>query len=392
MSGGDALGLGYSDSRYCLQIKNPKRNVFVTQLEEGRDEEEGDVTRIPIIRETASKILETGANTLQHTLVLKKQVEFDHVSAQLVAKRQEFTERMGALERKRAEFLKCQEEYKERALKFDKFLKDNDAKRRRALQKHQSEVKQNQSKQEEINGLIQQLEELKVRQKKLQKMIAKYKIYEDYLLNVVDNVPENYLEYGVDSPAKAIIRKHEALSATNKTLLDHLLSLTEDCEKTQHKLEGLHHEHETTKLMMTSEVSQLQMKHDKLQERNKHLELNINLQRSHFRHQSVELGRVLMSIANLAEQCHMPHYGPLQQIELLPKLDMIKEFILERMNVEQLTSQLVKARLSIAGDKPQSKNIGPSKQKLKGKVAAVGSNSIIQTQLNNSQKISNLKR
>lgn len=40
--------------------------------------------------------------------------------------------------------------------------------------------------------------------------------------------------------------------------------------------------------------------------------------------QSQELGSLLLAIANLAEQCHMQHYGPLQEMEWLSKLDMIQ--------------------------------------------------------------------
>ncbi|XP_030070868.1 uncharacterized protein CCDC197 [Microcaecilia unicolor] len=338
MSGRGSTELREAEDRYSLRIANPRKNVFVTQLDEGRDEEEGDVNYIPIITEPASKIVETSANTLQKTLVLKKEIEFDHVSALLVAKQLEFKKRMESLEQKRAEFIKRQENYKENALKFDKFLKDNNAKEKRALQKYQDEVKVNNTKQEEINELTQELEELRLRQQKLRKMTANYKIYEDYLSKVVAQCPKNYLDTDMDTQVKAVLWRHEALSATNQNLLSHLVSQSEDYEEAQHKLEELHQEHNTTMLMLNSEISQLQTKYDKLQETNNQLELEVNILKSHFRLQKEELSSLLLCIANLAEQCHMPHYGPLQNLPLLSKLDMIKEFILEKITITQLSS------------------------------------------------------
>nr|XP_033808522.1 uncharacterized protein CCDC197 [Geotrypetes seraphini] len=392
MSGKDSPGLSELERHYSLHIAKPRRNVFVTQLEEGRDEEEGDVNYIPIIREPASKILETDANTKQKTLVLKKEVEFEHVTAQLLAKQQEFKKRMETLEQKRAEFVKRQEEYKENALKFDKFLKDSHAKRRRAVQKYHDEVKLNNMKQKEINDLIQEQQELKFRQQKLKTLVANYKIYEDYLMKVIAQVPNNYLDTGMETPVKAIVWKHEALSATNKTLLSHLLLHSEDYEKARLKLDQLHQEHNTRKLILTSEIAHLQMKYDKQRETSMQLEMNVNILKSHFRHQKEELSSFLLCITNLAEQCHIPHYGPLEDLPLLSKLDMIKEFILDKLTVSQLGSRSVKNRLPIfiSGDQSRSKRIETKKEKQKNKAASFGSTGTIQT-LQNNRILRNLK-
>ncbi|XP_043405105.1 uncharacterized protein CCDC197 isoform X2 [Chelonia mydas] len=326
------------DPRYSLQLENRRRNVFVTQLGEHREEEDKDVTHIPIINEAPSKILETDANSLQKTLVLKKEVEADRVTAELTAKRQEFKERMEAVAQRKAQFAKKQQDSRNQALKFDKFLKESNVKRRRALQKYQAEVKMNEIKQREIDKLVAELEKLKVRQKKLQKKVAKQKVYEDFLLKIIDQLPDNYLEYGADSVIGAIIRRHEMLSATNQTLIKNLITLSDDFEKSQHDLETLQREHDTTKLMLIWELSELQMKCNRIQEKNKQLEVSINHDKGHFRYQSQELGSLLLAIANLAEQCHMQHYGPLQEMEWLSKLDMIQASTSSQMVQEKVWS------------------------------------------------------
>ena len=52
---------------------------------------------------------------------------------------------------------------KDRVSKFEKFIKENEAKRRRAIQKYQQEVKIKEQKTSEYGLLLQQLEELKAR-------------------------------------------------------------------------------------------------------------------------------------------------------------------------------------------------------------------------------------
>lgn len=60
--------------------------------------------------QSSDRILKTGINTLQKTLVLKTQVQLDDVNRQLLQKRLEFKDRMQALEQRRAALLEKQEE------------------------------------------------------------------------------------------------------------------------------------------------------------------------------------------------------------------------------------------------------------------------------------------
>lgn len=52
---------------------------------------------------------------------------------------------------------------KDRVAKFEKFIKENEAKRRRAIQKYHTEVKLKEQKNREYDMLVEQLEELKAR-------------------------------------------------------------------------------------------------------------------------------------------------------------------------------------------------------------------------------------
>lgn len=45
-----------------------------------------------------------------------------------------------------------------------------------------------------------------------------------------------------------------------------------------------------------------------------------------FMFQVTEVGRLLMAISNLAEQCYLPKYGPLEKMNALTMMDMVKVF------------------------------------------------------------------
>ncbi|XP_043930516.1 uncharacterized protein CCDC197 isoform X1 [Protopterus annectens] len=380
------------DPRYELHIESRRKNVFVTQLGERRDEEEENINHIPVIREAASKILEGSKSTQQTTLVLKKEVEADSVNEQLSAKRREFQHRMEAVTRRREELDMKQQLNKESALKFEKFLKDTDAKKQRAIHKYQVEVKQNDLKQRELLELLQQSEDLKARQQKLYNKLAKNKIFEHFLQKTVDILPENYIEYGADSSVIALIRRYETLSATNEALVNSQVTLASELEMAQRQLEALQREHETIKLMTNSELSQLQMEHDKILEKNKELDLKINLHRGYFRHQSEELGSLIMAVTNLADDCYMRHYGQLQDMDILTKLDMIKEFIIEKKNIEQMAalSEDCRSPLSSAIELTTNKEIGTTQLKSKSR-SSLGSTGKTQTLQNIRSKSASLK-
>ena len=73
------------------------------------EDEEEDRVAFPIVKESAGKLLETGINTLQKTLILKKEVEIDKVNAELQQKREEFKQRMEACSQRQIDIQKKQQ-------------------------------------------------------------------------------------------------------------------------------------------------------------------------------------------------------------------------------------------------------------------------------------------
>lgn len=146
------------------------------------------------------RLLETGVNTLQKTLILKKQAELEEVDKELCRKRQEFKSRMEILTQRKSELkaeqqqvsvdsshpevirrrrpsvggeLLIQHHYlpatssltqnKERRMKFEKFVAENEAKRLQAMKKYEAAQEQNKLKQREIEHLREELKQRKSR-------------------------------------------------------------------------------------------------------------------------------------------------------------------------------------------------------------------------------------
>ncbi|CAL8286734.1 unnamed protein product [Lota lota] len=334
------------DPRLKLTLENRIKNIFVTQLEETRQSE--NVNHIPVLTEAPSTILETGVNTLQRTLVLKKQVELDEVDRQLSLKHQEFKILIQTLSQRSAELVRKHQETKEKAKMFEKFVEDNEVKRRRAVKKYQTAREQNTLNKREIEDIVQQLTQLKVRQQELKDRVAKYKIYEDYLMKLLDYLPESYLDYGTESLIMPLIRRHATLSVTNQALEQRGAQLLQELEQGHRQLDLHKQQHNTDKLMTHRDLSELQSQRDMLKEQNKQREMNLLMDQGHQRDQVEEVASLLIAIRNLGEQCYLNTYGPLEDMDLLRMMDMVKEYILETRDTERKATRLMEYGTRVA--------------------------------------------
>ncbi|XP_051238095.1 coiled-coil domain-containing protein 42 homolog isoform X2 [Dicentrarchus labrax] len=368
--------LDSSDPRLKLTVQNRIRNIFVTQSEDTRHRKEEDVNHIPVVTETSSRVLETGVNTLQKTLVLKKQAELDEVNKQLTLKRQEFKSCVEALAQRRSELEIKQQQTKERAIKFEKFVAENEVKRRRALKKYEAAREQNVLKQREIEDLTEQLKQLRARQQVLKERMAKYKIYEDYLMKTLDYLPTTYLDNGSDSLVMPIIRRHETLSITHQDLLQRLERLEEEVEQGQRQLQTMKQQHSIKKLMANKDLSELQSELETLKEKNKQAEVNLLMQQSLSREKVEEVGVLLMAINNLAEQCYLAAYGPLENMDILTMMEM--EYILDKADTEKRARRLMES-----GSAMTSRTVLTDRRE-RGSMKSIGS----KTQIKSSSKVS----
>ncbi|XP_068608192.1 uncharacterized protein CCDC197 [Brachionichthys hirsutus] len=358
------------DPRLKLKLQNRMRNAFVTQIEDVRCKKEDNVNLIPVITESSSIVLEAGVNTLQKTLVLKKQAELDEVDRQLALKRQEFKSCVETLAQRRSDLEIKRQQAKERAMRFETFVAENEAQRRRAQTKYEAARDQNTMKQKEIEDLTEQLQWLKARQQVLKDRLKKYKIYEDYLMKTLDYLPSTYLDGGSDTSGMPIIWRHETLTITYQELLRRSVHLEEEVQQGQRRLQNMKQQHNVNKLMSMKELSELQGELDTLKGKNKQAEVTLLVERGLSRGKVEEEGTVRMAINNLAEQCYLATYGPLEDMKLLTMMDMVKECLLDKADTERRARRLMEAgstrtALTDRGERGSIKSLG-SKAQLKG--------------------------
>merc|ERR1712137_1403716 len=110
--------------------------------------------------------------------------------------------RKESLQQRTEELERKEQQLKESLLKFDKFLKENDAKRARAIKKSAEEQK--------LEDLQQQLVEERER---LSEKLEKHEIYQKFMEKVLDQSEEF-------SETREIIDRYNTLVATHSDLLD----------------------------------------------------------------------------------------------------------------------------------------------------------------------------
>lgn len=366
--------LDNSDPAPKLQVENKVKNIFVTQPQDTRRRREEN--HIPVVKESSSRVLEVGVTALQKTLVLKKQAELDEVEKRLALKRLDFKACTEALAQRRSELEIKLQQTKEKILKFEKFIAENEAKRRRALKNCEASRVQNILKQSQIEDLIDHLKDLRDRGQLLKDRVAKYKIYEDYLMKTQDYLPSNYLDDGSES--LPIIRRHETLSITHQELLQRLGRVEVEVEQGRRQLQNMKEELSIKKLMTNKELSELQSELETLKEKNKQAEVNLWMELGFSREKVTEVGRLLMAISNLAEQCYLQAYGPLESMNVLMMLNMVKEYILDNADTERRARRLMESGSAMTSTK------AVTKKREGGSMKSFGS----KTQIKSSSKVS----
>lgn len=349
------------NDRFKLQLDDQKKNIFVTQLHE-RDDEDHDVTSFPVVKETGGQLLETGINTFQKTLLLKKEVEVAKVDAELEKCRQRFRQKMEELQQRKLNVQKKRQMMNNKVAKFDKFIKDNDAKRRRAIQKYQIEVLLKEQKQTEYEQLCEQLAALKRRKSYLERKVNQYKRFEEYLLKVIDIMPEDYIQD--DDKIKGLMMRHKTLSESNKDLVDNLVHMGDEIEHLKKELDDMKTDHDKRKVSINSHLAKLQNQQDKRQDSNKQQEQQFASNQGDMRKRRTELGVILMAIDNITEKCLKRLDSSMEDMTLEEKLQKIGAYLQEREDVAQMAAPS-------SSSSPKG-STDPHKSKVKKKVMVTG--------------------
>lgn len=151
--------------------------------------------------------------------------------------------------------------------KFEKFLKENDAKRVRANAKAVTERKIRDQKEVEIGQLSRHLVVEQGKALQIARLIKNHQEYEGYLQSIVDVLPPDYLD--VHEPQiNDIIMRYKTLIETNQDLCKEAERNHEWIEKAQGTLQGLVKDKNDLLLVTNSNLGSKQKTLDKIKEEN----------------------------------------------------------------------------------------------------------------------------
>jgi len=146
------------------------------------------------------------------TRLLEKRREMAEVEQALTAQKEEFQMKMESLQQRREELERKEYQLKESLLKFDKFLKENDSKRARALKKATDELETKCLKDKEIEKLNEETRKLSLNKTAMQKKLEQYSKFQKYLDKTLESAEEFH-------EIREIIARYDTLIATHNELL-----------------------------------------------------------------------------------------------------------------------------------------------------------------------------
>lgn len=241
-----------------------------------------------------------------------QQLFFDNVSpaTRLLEKRRQMYEVQDALENQKNRFMKDEEGFKKKEeqlrqkdlqlqhqlFRFNKFLQDNEAKRRRAETRAAEEAAQIKAREEEIKELEKQLEEGERQRAALEDEVERNRKYEEFLEKVKDEC-DDYQDIG------DLVVRHDTLEGANKDLMELQQANNSKIENLRNEYRNYSKAQQMEMLELTNRSASMQQDLDDSQKERLLLEQQVDKARQDDSKHSLYSGRVLMSIENLYLRC-----------------------------------------------------------------------------------------
>ncbi|XP_050407999.1 coiled-coil domain-containing protein 42 homolog isoform X1 [Patella vulgata] len=226
------------------------------------------------------------------TRLLEKRREMAEVEQALAAQKEEFQMKMESLQQRREELERKEYQLKESLLKFDKFLKENDSKRARAVKKTNDEKDMRKQKDTEISKLKEETEKFLKSKDKLQKKLEAYTIYHEYM--------EKCLEAGEEfHEMRDIIARYDTLTATHMDLVEREQKNQDVIENQRQELMKYIETKDNQILSQNNQLSGLQTRLDKAQSEAVKWESKWTHIKNTAAKKTLLLGRIKMATHNL---------------------------------------------------------------------------------------------
>lgn len=241
-----------------------------------------------------------------------QQLYFDNVSpaTRLLEKRRQMYEVQDALDSQKARFSREEEQFRKKEeqlrakdlslqhqlVRFNKFLQDNEAKRRRAETRAAEEAAQIRQKEDEIRELERQLDHCRSQCGELEEEVTANMKYEEFLEKVKDTSDEWH-------EIMDLVTRFETLESANKDLIEVQTVSNDRIENLRKEFADYRRRAEMNMLEMNNHVAELSGELDESQKERQHLEHKVEEATHEDSKHSLYFGQILMSVENLFLRC-----------------------------------------------------------------------------------------
>uniref|UniRef100_A0A8C9Q2G5 Coiled-coil domain containing 197 n=1 Tax=Spermophilus dauricus TaxID=99837 RepID=A0A8C9Q2G5_SPEDA len=203
----------------------------------------------------------------------------------------------------------------------------------------------------DLQVLLQELCQLQAKQRKLKRAVQRHKVFEDYLMKVLKKIPKgiSLLEEPESALVEAMVRHYGRLLMASQEARKCLDTFSQMNQSLLQSLEFLEEGHRTLVPSLKIQLCQLQKKcHSTQWQRLKH---SISYQKDVVLAAAPDLLDYLqLTVDNMARQCSRAAHRVPESLGLFSKLDWIKEFMLDKMEMVRTNSQLTEPRECWAAD------------------------------------------
>ena len=264
------------------------------------------------------------------TRLLEKRREMAEVEQALTAQKEEFQMKMESLQQRREELERKEYQLKESLLKFDKFLKENDSKRARALKKASDEKDATRGKDKEIEKLSDEINMLVHYKDKTQNKLEKYAKFQKYLDRVLE-VADEFQEI------REITARYDTLMATHNDLLANENQNQDQTEQEKACLNRFIEDKNNEVLNYNNLLAQLQTELEKTQSKAVKWESTWTHIQNTAAKKTLLLGRIKMATHNLFMLVHK-HVKQTVPIDSTP--DQLQKIQIFMQDLTQITNEI----------------------------------------------------
>ncbi|XP_022361243.1 uncharacterized protein LOC111148746 [Enhydra lutris kenyoni] len=213
-------------------------------------------------------------------------------------------------------------------------------------------------KDRDLQELLQELGQLQAKQRKLKREVEKHKLFEDYLIKVLEIIPKGMYAGSVPDEALvgAMVEHYGQLFTISQDIQEHLEAFSKMSQVFHQRLESLEESHRALIPSLKIQLCQLQKRCHR-EWKLWGLGHRVTPQKDMDSYNNQLLNDLQRIINNMVRQCSSSahhsasaHRSP-ESMGLFSKLDLIQEFMLDKMETVKFISLLMEPRVCWSGDR-----------------------------------------